>query len=84
MTANAQNPEGPSLAERVEAALPIDDLVGWLIETFPEASEREVMSMLQDIYMRDFNINPSGEPEQRYEVGGEAWDAFPQRVAARS
>ena len=84
MTANAENPEGPSLSERVEAALPITDLVGWLIESFPAASEREIMGMLQDIYMRDFNINPSGEPERRYEVGEQVWDAFPQQVAARS
>ena len=84
MTANAQEPSEPSLVERIEAALPIDDLVGWLISTYPAASEREVMGMLQDIYQRDFDINPSGEPEQRYVVGEGGWNAFPQRVTAKS
>jgi len=84
MTENAPDPRSADLLARVEAALPIDDLVGWLITTHPGASEREIMGMLQEIYMRDFSINPSGEPEQRYEVGGQAWDAYPQRVAART
>ena len=84
MTASAQNPEGASLLERIEAALPIDDLVGWLIGAHPGASEREIMGMLQDIYRQDFDIKPSGAPQQRYAVGEQSWDAFPQRVAARS
>lgn len=84
MTANAQDSTEPSLIERIEAALPIDDLVGWLISTYPAASEGEIMAMLQEVYRRDFNINPSGEPEQRYVVGEGGWTAFPQRVTAKA
>ena len=67
---------------RMEAALPIDDIVGWLVREYPSATEREVMAMVQVIYQRDYVINPSASVLNTYKVGDNRWDACPQRVAA--
>lgn len=68
------------LLERLEAALPVDDLVAWLLAEYPDAADREVMGMLQEIYEADFHIEPASSTPRSYRVGGETWDACPQRV----
>ena len=70
------------LIQRVEAALPIDDIVGWLVQEYPQATEREVMEMVQVIYQRDYEIQPAASVVNTYRVGDNTWDACPQRVAA--
>jgi hypothetical protein len=84
MTTATPLPSDSDFFARVDAALPIDDLVGWLLREYPHASERDVMALLQKIYERDYAIGPSGEPERRYEVGDDGWTAFPQRVARKA
>ncbi len=77
-------PRSPEdLLDHVNAALPIDDIVGWLTDAYPNASEQEVMAMLQKVYQSDYDINPSG-PSRRYDIEDKTWDAFPQRVAKKS
>lgn len=71
------------LIRRMEAALPIDDIVGWLVQEYPRASERDVMGMVQEIYAGDYDINPSSGTLKTYRVGDTTWDACPQRVAPR-
>jgi len=67
--------------ERFEAALPVDDMLGWVLENYPTATERQVMAMVQRIAGRDYLIRPVGSSERRYVVAGDTWNAFPQRVA---
>ena len=71
-----------ALIQQMEAALPIDDIVGWLVREFPAATEREVMGMVQVIYQGDYDIKPSAGTLNTYRVGDNTWDACPQRVAA--
>lgn len=68
--------------ERLEAALPIEDLVAWLIAAYPGASERDIKGMLQKIYCADYNIRPADSAQREYRAGGVIWKACPQRVAA--
>ena len=68
------------LIERVEAALPIDDIVGWLIREHPGASERDIMGMIQRVYARDYTIAPASSEIQSYRAGDNTWEACPQRV----
>ena len=81
MTSNPEGSWQDNLIERIDAALPIDDIVGWLIHEYPSAPEQDIMTMLQRIYERDYEIGPSSDAEKKYEVGHTTWDAFPQRVA---
>ena len=67
---------------RLEAALPIDDIVGWIVMEYPSATEQEVMAMVQVVYQRDYEIRPSSSAMNTYQVGDNRWDACPQRVSA--
>ena len=73
-------PSETQLLERLEAALPVDDIVAWLLAEFPGSGEREIMGMLQVIYAGSFTIRPASSSERHYAVGEEGWDACPQRV----
>ena len=68
---------------RLEAALPLDDLLGWILRQHPEATEREVLTLVQKVCARDYVIRPSAREERSYTVGGQPWRTFPQSVAAR-
>jgi hypothetical protein len=69
---------------RLEAALPIEDLMAWLLEQHPGASERDVLAMVQAVYECDYDIAPAAGTEREYRVAGEVWKACPQRVAVRA
>lgn len=69
---------------RLEAALPLDDLLGWILREHPAASEREVLTLVQKVCERDYVIRPSARQEQSYTVGGQPWRTFPQSVARRT
>ena len=75
-----ETPWQNDLIERVEAALPIDDIVGWLIREHPGASERDILGMVQKVYMRDYKIAPASSEFQSYQAGDNTWQACPQRV----
>jgi len=68
---------------RFEAALPIEDLVAWLIAEYPAASEREIMGLLQRVYGKGYKISPAASEERAYRVGDNEWNAYPQRVATK-
>ena len=70
------------LIQRLEAALPVEDIVGWLIAEYPDSTEQQVMGMVQMIYQRDYDIRPAASEMNRYQVGDATWDACPQTVAA--
>jgi hypothetical protein len=78
------DPASAAFFERLEAALPIDDMLAWILREHPGASEREVLAMVQRICERDYSIRPAATQERSYAVGGGTWKAFPQSVAARS
>lgn len=68
---------------RLEAALPIDDLLAWILREHPEASERKVLALVQRVCERDYLIRPSAREERSYTVAGQPWRTFPQSVARR-
>ncbi|RKY22309.1 MAG: hypothetical protein DRQ55_01340 [Planctomycetota bacterium] len=68
--------------QRLEAAMPIDDIVAWLLQQYPAASEPEIMGLLQRVYGRGYKISPAAREQRNYSVGGQDWSAFPQRVEA--
>jgi hypothetical protein len=72
------------VVEKLERSLPVDDLVGWLLEEHPGIGRSELFSMLRVIYGADFEIGPAGEEQRTYRVGEEEFTAFPQRVQSRS
>lgn len=69
-----------ALLQRLEAELPVDDLLGWLIGAFPTAGRDEVFAMLKAVYEADLDIAPAASQAKAYRVGGQAVKAFPQRV----
>ena len=70
---------------RLEQALPVDDMLGWILAEFPTATEKQVLAMVQAICNREdrYRIEVAGEAERTYQVDGDAWGAFPQSVAFR-
>ncbi|HEX6882399.1 MAG TPA: hypothetical protein VF530_03400 [Planctomycetota bacterium] len=74
----------PAFFARLEAALPLDDLLAWILREHPEASEREVLTLVQKVCERDYVIRPSAREERSYTVGGQPWRTFPQSVAPRA
>jgi len=77
------HPPDPAFFARLEAALPLDDLLGWILREHPDASEREVLILVQQVCARDYVIRPSAREERSYTVGGQPWRTFPQSVARR-
>lgn len=70
-----------ALAE-LEASLPVDDLLAWLIERMPEADDTEVMAALRAAYLRGLRIEPAGPEMLTYAVGGREIRACAQRVSS--
>ena len=73
----------PDFFQRLEASLPIDDMLAWILREFPQADERTVLAMVQGILQRDYVVKPSAREERSYTVGGKPWRTFPQSIAAR-
>lgn len=68
------------VTEKVSAALPIDDLLAWLIREYPNAQLEQILSMLKTVYQQNFAISTAGELRKTYQVGDRGFDAYPQRV----
>jgi hypothetical protein len=81
LTMSARTRSG--VVEKLERSLPVDDLVGWLLEEHPGIARGQLFSMLRAIYGADFEIGPAGIEQKTYRVGEEEFTAFPQRVQAR-
>jgi len=70
------------IVRRLRQSLPVDDLLAWLTEAFPQANRDQIFSALSAIYEADFRISPANEKPRRYEIGTEVLSACPQRVEA--
>ena len=68
------------IVRAVEAELPIDDLLGWLIARYPGANREWVFAALKTIYDGDFTIAPASQEAKTYRIGREELRACPQRV----
>ncbi|MBW2629023.1 MAG: hypothetical protein JRE45_15570 [Deltaproteobacteria bacterium] len=67
----------------LERALPVDDLMGWLIRALPLANRDQLFSVLKAIYEAGFEIGPASQTPRLYELGRDTFQACPQRVTAR-
>jgi hypothetical protein len=67
---------------QVASSLPIDDLLGWLLQTYPEADRDRIFALLRAIYQGEFKINPASENPRSYPIGDQVLRACPQRVEA--
>lgn len=67
------------LLERVEAALPIDDVLYWLLENYPEAELGEVIRAYGRLFLNDDKARRFGEKEKSYPVGDTTLLARPMR-----
>ena len=75
--------ERSRLLRELERALPVDDLMGWLIRALPLANRDQLFSVLKVIYETGFEIGPASKTPRPYEIGRDAFQACPQRVTAR-
>ena len=71
---------GARALNELDGALPVEDLLAWLIEKMPEADDGEVFAALRAAYMRGWHIE-SGSPGMiDYQVGERTIQACAQRV----
>jgi|GEM_PF-2833825 len=75
--------ERSRVLRELERALPVDDLMGWLIGALPSATRDEVFSVLKAVYEAGFEITPASHTPRPYKIGRNAFQACPQRVTAR-
>lgn len=68
------------IVSAVDAARPINDLLGWLIAKYPDADRKWVFAALKAIYAADFAIAPASQQSNTYRIGREELTASPQRV----
>ena len=69
------------IVRAVEAARPVDDLLGWLLARYPDASREWIFAALKTVYDSDFSIDPASPQPRTYRIGREELEACPQRVA---
>ncbi len=68
------------LLQRLHAALPLNDLMGWLIGEFPLAAREEIFAMVKAVYEVGLLITPASAQPRSYDIGGQVVKACPQRV----
>lgn len=71
---------GLHLIQEIKQALPIEDLMAWLINKYPQADLKQIMAMLNVIYQENFEIVPASEEKKTYQVGDRQLSANPQKV----
>lgn len=54
------------LYSRLEAALPVDDLLAWLLQHYPEVGLGELVRAYGRVFLRDLGSMQFGEKERRY------------------
>lgn len=72
------------LMARLEASRPVDDLLQWLLSTYPEASLGELVRAYGRAFLADAVHWPSGQEERRYEIPGATLVARPVRLEKRA
>ena len=73
--------ERDALRTRIRSALPIDDLLGWLVREFPDADLERVLGMMRLVH-EGFDVRPTAHAQRRYVVGGRELEASPERIVA--
>ena len=68
------------LYARLEAALPIDDLLAWLLENYPEVGVGELVRAYGRIFLRVPDTVHFGEEERRYPLSEATLIARPMRL----
>lgn len=68
------------IVHQVKNALPIHDLMAWMIASFPKANRDQIFTGLKWIYAADFHIAPASSKSMAYEIGEQTVTACPQRV----
>lgn len=71
---------GARALNELDRALPIEDLLAWLIEKMPEADDRDVFAALRAAYLRGWHIEPGSSEMLDYQVGERTIQACAQRV----
>ncbi|NKB71507.1 MAG: hypothetical protein GKR89_30920 [Candidatus Latescibacteria bacterium] len=79
---NADEENQRQVLRRLQAALPVDDLLGWLIVECPTAGRDQVLALLKAVYAAGWKIGPANQEQRLYRVGDEELRAYPQRVEA--
>lgn len=70
-----------NIVKAIEAARPIDDLLGWLIAKNPKANREWIFAALKAVYAADFSIAPVGQQAKTYRICREELSAYPQRLS---
>lgn len=71
------------MIQKIKESLPIDDIMAWLIQTYPQAELKDILYRLNVIYQEDFAISPAAQVQKTYRIGERELTAYPQQVAAR-
>ncbi|EKD39154.1 MAG: hypothetical protein ACD_75C00492G0001 [uncultured bacterium] len=72
------------LYTRLEAALPVDDLLTWLLEHYPEVGLGELVRAYGRVFLRDLGSVHFGEDERRYCLPEATLVARPMRLERTS
>lgn len=86
--ASTGEPGASDIVARLEAALPVDDLLAFVLRDLlseqPAAGREELMERMRAVYAAGFEIAPADAPSPSvYRLGEHELRAFPQRVLAR-
>jgi hypothetical protein len=68
------------LYTRLEAALPVDDLLAWLLQHYPEVGLGELVRAYGRVFLRDLGSMYFGEEERRYPLSEATLVARPMRL----
>lgn len=68
------------LYARLESALPVDDLLAWLLEYYPEVGVGELVRAYGRVFLRDLGTMHFGEEERRYPLPEVTLIARPLRL----
>jgi hypothetical protein len=68
------------LYTRLEAALPVDDLLAWLLQLYPEVGLGELVRVYGRIFLHDLGSKHFGEEERRYPLPEATLVSRPMRL----
>jgi len=71
---------GARALNELESALPVEDLLAWLIGKMPGADDQALFAALRAAYLRGWHIEPGSADMLDYEVGERTIQACAQRV----
>jgi hypothetical protein len=69
--------------DRLESALPVDDLLAWLLENYPQAGPGELVKAYGRIFLDETKVLCFGEAEQHYFTDEVTLVARPMRLERR-